>query len=540
MRVKTLTGGPVAESSILAMESPPTMIIRPKNRRASTGWGWAPEPASPSGGLNQTVKLSEFLPVVQCVAGAEAEARFVHQNVFFGKVSGYGFATYGIELQPGATIVDVGSNIGSFAMWALVTLRGNARLIAVEPVPVLARCLEANVAQYSVRGLTKAKVLNVGCTSPDKAGPSRIDYLPGYTLLSSQHGWARREVEVMAAGLKRFTNKDDEAELLRLVETNLRPSASVPVQLAPLSELLAKEENLGQIDLLKIDAVKAEWDILMGITDADWARIRQVVVEVHLLGDRLEQVVALLRSKGFADVKKGYPCNPTFLAYKEYGMLKPTDAAYTSSPPSPRPSSGGGARGELGSWRSWRIAPAPAPATPPMLGSGGGSLRRGGWGASEDGGGGGGGGGGGVGSGGILSGGGILASLDSGGGGGGIGRHRLQVTASGAGTPGGGGSGAASPGGWGRSGSARSNGWCASEDGSGHGSGGGGGAVAAEGTSGGIGRHRVMPRASGNGGTVLFTGGDRPSTPMASAGPQRPSSPTLQGEHLLCAVYASR
>lgn len=29
-----------------------------------------------------------------------------------------------------------------------------------------------------------------------------------------------------------------------------------------------------QIDLLKIDAVKSEWDILQGISDTDWARVR--------------------------------------------------------------------------------------------------------------------------------------------------------------------------------------------------------------------------------------------------------------------------
>ena len=51
-------------------------------------------------------------------------------------------------------------------------------------------------------------------------------------------------------------------------------------RLRTLSEVIA-EAGLERIDLLKIDVQKAELDVLMGLDDSDWPKIRQMVVEVH-------------------------------------------------------------------------------------------------------------------------------------------------------------------------------------------------------------------------------------------------------------------
>lgn len=40
--------------------------------------------------------------------------------------------------------------------------QGNVRLVTVEPIPVLAACLAANVQHYSVPGVTRATVRGVG------------------------------------------------------------------------------------------------------------------------------------------------------------------------------------------------------------------------------------------------------------------------------------------------------------------------------------------------------------------------------------------
>ena len=56
----------------------------------------------------------------------------------------------------------------------------------------------------------------------------------------------------------------------RVFQTELRTISSV-----------MRDEGVEQIDLLKIDAERSEWDILQGIEPADWSKIKQVVMEVH-------------------------------------------------------------------------------------------------------------------------------------------------------------------------------------------------------------------------------------------------------------------
>ena len=63
-----------------------------------------------------------------------------------------------------------------------------------------------------------------------------------------------------------------------------------------------------QIALLKVDVEGAELQVLLGIDEADWARLEQVVVEVHDRDGKLEAVAELLRFRGFAvKVERGPP-----------------------------------------------------------------------------------------------------------------------------------------------------------------------------------------------------------------------------------------
>ena len=58
--------------------------------------------------------------------------------------------------------------------------------------------------------------------------------------------------------------------------------------------------SLREIALLKLDVEGAELDALRGLGDADWSRVRQVVVEAHDGGEgRVAALEALLRARGF-------------------------------------------------------------------------------------------------------------------------------------------------------------------------------------------------------------------------------------------------
>src|SRR5262249_47822068 len=89
--------------------------------------------------------------------------------------------------------------------------------------------------------------------------------------------------------------------LYPMVEFQLRGLSQLEthrVRVRPLSAAIA-EEGIEAIDLLKIDVEGAEVEVLEGIEDRDWPKIRQVVVEVESYAKRAAEVVERLRSKGF-------------------------------------------------------------------------------------------------------------------------------------------------------------------------------------------------------------------------------------------------
>jgi len=57
-----------------------------------------------------------------------------------------------------------------------------------------------------------------------------------------------------------------------------------------------------RIDLLKVDVEKSELDVLLGIEGQDWPKIKQVVVEVHDLEQRVKKITALLKEHGFRKI----------------------------------------------------------------------------------------------------------------------------------------------------------------------------------------------------------------------------------------------
>jgi hypothetical protein len=59
------------------------------------------------------------------------------------------------------------------------------------------------------------------------------------------------------------------------------------------------EEALDDIVLLKIDVERAELDVLRGVDDRDWPKVRQVVLEVHDEDGRRDEITRMLASRGF-------------------------------------------------------------------------------------------------------------------------------------------------------------------------------------------------------------------------------------------------
>src|SRR5215470_2020166 len=131
----------------------------------------------------------------------------------------------GLELRPGDAVVDVGANIGAFAVYA--GQRTGGRLLAVEPHPDNAEFLRRNLR---ANGIAQAEVAQ--CAVADEPGT-----LP---LFLGRSGTTHRIVGGPREG---------EGE------------ATIDVRVVPLPQLLA-EHGFERIDFLKLDCEGAEGLIL--------------------------------------------------------------------------------------------------------------------------------------------------------------------------------------------------------------------------------------------------------------------------------------
>jgi xylose isomerase len=79
-----------------------------------------------------------------------------------------------------------------------------------------------------------------------------------------------------------------------------RSAVRIRCKFDTLSRVIFKE-NIRTIDLLKLDAELADWEILRGVKVEDWGRIRQVAMEIHVQSD-LGPISKFLSQRGFSDV----------------------------------------------------------------------------------------------------------------------------------------------------------------------------------------------------------------------------------------------
>jgi FkbM family methyltransferase len=196
----------------------------------------------------------------------------------------------GFELQADDTVIDIGANIGMFALWAEPQIP-QGRLICIEPNPNALECLKMNIRQNDLRNVT---------VIPAAAGGEN-----GTMELVSHHGW-----EAMAhsaavdppwlfntSTMGSSTQPDATLVASRLSKTG---DQRFVVQLIPLSRIL-EEHDIATVNLLKIDCEGSEYEVLRSLDAANWARIERVVIEYHDIGRNRNHVelTEILRTNGF-------------------------------------------------------------------------------------------------------------------------------------------------------------------------------------------------------------------------------------------------
>jgi FkbM family methyltransferase len=223
---------------------------------------------------------------------SQAEVRQFYDEIFVQRI----YVSKGIALADGACVFDVGANIGLFTLFVDQEV-ANARIFAFEPAPPLFEILTANTAWC------RGEVLPFPCGLADRAGTAELTFYPLSPGLSSFHPDAGEERAVLASLFDRalVQGGPELAEISRrreeLLDERLR-TETWDCQLSTISEVI-RAHGVDRIDLLKVDVEKSEEAVLAGIAESDWPKVRQAVLEVHDLGDRLDRVVSLFRDRGF-------------------------------------------------------------------------------------------------------------------------------------------------------------------------------------------------------------------------------------------------
>ena len=222
------------------------------------------------------------------------------------------YIKHGIKIEKGNTVFDVGANIGMFSLFINDLCSGEVNLYAFEPIPQIFRVLKLNVERFNSE---KTKIYNCGLSNETKDAV-QFEYFPkasGFSTRFPDESKAFRKSvssillgkpEELPASVRNQINRVPQflrSFLLNLKLSNNLKSETVTCQLKTISQVV-REQNIQQIDLLKIDVEKSELDVLLGIDNRDWGKVKQIVIEAHDIDNRIDRIKTLLSERDFKKI----------------------------------------------------------------------------------------------------------------------------------------------------------------------------------------------------------------------------------------------
>lgn len=220
------------------------------------------------------------------------ETDFVYREVFVEQIYTKAFG----PLPATACVVDVGANIGLFSLLIKQQLP-DAAIYAFEPAPTHFALLGQNLQPYRHIHLFQQGL-------GDAVTRKRFTYYPNYSVMSGFHADDHEDRQLLAAGIASQLQLDQpekieaaERYIEILMDNKLEQAQQFDCSITTLSAFI-DEQKISRIDLLKVDAEKAEADVLRGINERDWDKIDRIVLEAH---DKqgCEQICALLNRRNY-------------------------------------------------------------------------------------------------------------------------------------------------------------------------------------------------------------------------------------------------
>jgi FkbM family methyltransferase len=228
----------------------------------------------------------------------------------------------GASLSPGATVVDVGANIGAFAIAAAKRCRGQLRTFCFEPVPPLFRALQRNLRENSWLARGDHRAFDVALTAPDEASSpcefyyfrrfprdstmdlerKRLEFEQFFAVQAARVSQRVQWLGIGARVLERSVRALPTGRIGRWMSDRVTGLERIQVARGTLTSALSRDD-VTRIDLLKLDVEGSEIKVLAGIEPTTWRAVQQVVVESDGADETTRSLVSLLEAREFGHVR---------------------------------------------------------------------------------------------------------------------------------------------------------------------------------------------------------------------------------------------
>ena len=212
----------------------------------------------------------------------------------------------GVSVKDGDVILDVGANIGVFATW-IGTKLNHGSIHCFEPIPETFEVLKKNT---ELQSHLKIGLHQVGISR--EPGKVEFKYNPNLAVGASMkgpmpedrknsHNFIVEELNLrnrLLGSVIRYSPRLCWWPLLECIRLSYRATKKVECRVTTISRFL-DDNNISSVDLLKIDVEGAEEDVLEGIDNSHWPKIRQVVLESHFGIGQAERIQQQLMELGF-------------------------------------------------------------------------------------------------------------------------------------------------------------------------------------------------------------------------------------------------
>lgn len=207
-----------------------------------------------------------------------------HESIHLAKeILDDGVYTKYLHADVDGVIIDIGANYG-LASILFSSLFPNKEVYSIEPIPKIFDLLKKNGSFYT------DKIFAINRAITDSSGQRiKLNYYPDYSILSSTSPLGNHT----EAAFELSSRERIEDEYVNSIINSRLNNETIDTRNSRLSEFI-EEYNIENIALLKIDVQGGELNVLKSLAPKNWARIGQIVIEVHDVGSNLEDVRNLI------------------------------------------------------------------------------------------------------------------------------------------------------------------------------------------------------------------------------------------------------